>query len=332
MLEADPMSHMGDIGRTSPHRGDPVMSPDLGGGQGPGGAGRGASGPKSSKSVTKPAVKVEPKLEPGARPKIERQPGETPRQAVDRARKELELKPEPAAVKPTPDRLGRKEPSLKDIGKLEPGKRAPLPPSEKPIPHKKKAAAAAAAGLGALWLLNRDDEKAPTNTSVEPADDWGKQGSSAPDYETEKSEPSGQIGGAGNEVPQGSKQDKPVAPKISPDKSSPSASSNQPSPAPGKSDTPGVSTSGSSGKGGTVDDGEYDYATRMTTVRESMTTILTRHPVTGQMYIIKNQKPILESANQTQQQYSCGVARKELTESWTCNLWSETPISKLIKG
>ena len=37
----DPMSYMGDIGTRSPHRGDPVMSPDLGGGVGPGGAGKG---------------------------------------------------------------------------------------------------------------------------------------------------------------------------------------------------------------------------------------------------------------------------------------------------
>ena len=37
--------HFGDIGKSSPHRGDPIVSPDLGGGVGPGGAGRGSLKP-----------------------------------------------------------------------------------------------------------------------------------------------------------------------------------------------------------------------------------------------------------------------------------------------
>jgi hypothetical protein len=46
----DPMSHFGDIGSASPHRGDPVISPDLGIGQFGGGGGRAKIEPTLGKS------------------------------------------------------------------------------------------------------------------------------------------------------------------------------------------------------------------------------------------------------------------------------------------
>ena len=77
----DPMSHFGDIGATSPHRGDPVMSPDLGIGQFGGGGGRGA--------------KIDPTL---GKPRIAVKPGQTPAQAVRQAQQVSG----PQLGKPTP--------------------------------------------------------------------------------------------------------------------------------------------------------------------------------------------------------------------------------------
>lgn len=333
ILEVDPMSHMGDIGRTSPHRGDPVMSPDLGGGVGPGGAGRSAGKAFAGKAKAAP-TRIEPKLEPGSKPKIQIKPGETPAQAVQRAKKDLELKSEPAATRPAPDSRGRVEPSLKPLEPMTAGTRAKGPPvskslgqSLKDMPHKKKAAAAL--GLGALWMMNRDGEEKPqTTTTVEPADDWGKAGSTAPDYETEKSEPSGQVGGAGTEVPQGKRSNSVSVPTYPSPSSKPAT---EPSPAAGPSTTPGPSSTGSSKKGGAVDD-EYDYATRMTTVRESNYTIFTRHPVTGETYQLTVTAPIMESTSDLSNSYNCGVVRQQGPNAWSCHVWSATPISKLIKG
>lgn len=56
-----PDSHFGDIGRTSPHRGDPIMSPDLGGGFTGAGGGRGiprlSGAPKAKSSTDKQTFK-----------------------------------------------------------------------------------------------------------------------------------------------------------------------------------------------------------------------------------------------------------------------------------
>lgn len=331
LLEADPYDFMGDIGRTSPHRGDPVMSPDLGGGRGPGGAGRGAIGPKAGKPATKPAGRAEPKLEPGARPKIERLPGETPRQAVDRARKELELKPEPKTAKPTPDARGRVEPSLEPIKTMKPGKRAPLPPQEKSIgqmakdmPHKKKAAAAAAVGAGAYWLLNREketpDQSGSTTTTVEPADNWGRQD---PDYADEKTSPAGEVGGAGNEVPQGTAT--PPAPPASP---KPDTSTSPRADSAGTGTAPGSSGSGKAEQGFDIDDREW--GTRMT--RENLE-VYTKHPVTGAIYRVKTQNSIMESQQSNiYNALDCGTVRRVEKNSWRIDAWSLIPVSKLLKG
>lgn len=328
LLEADPYDFMGDIGRTSPHRGDPVMSPDLGGGVGPGGAGRSSGKTFAGKAKAAP-TRIEPKLEPGAKPKIQIKPGETPAQAVQRAKKDLELKPEPAAAKPVPNARGKIEPSLKPIEKMKAGKRAPLPPANKSlgqtikdIPHKKKAAAAL--GLGALWLMNKDQDPenkaGSTTTTVEPADNWGKP---TPDYEDEKPETPGEVGGAGNEVPQGTAR--------------PSAPSQQLTPAARPSDTntggtgtsPGAAAgSGTGERGFDIDDREW--GTRMT--RENIE-ILTKHPVTGEVYRLKLQNPIMESQQSNlYKTYTCGTVRQTAQNSWRADAWSQIPISKLLKG
>jgi len=62
ITEAD---YLSGLGATSPHRGDPVMSPDLGGGQGPGGAGR---------SVRQPAVWRNQGVEQSSKPRAIQKP------------------------------------------------------------------------------------------------------------------------------------------------------------------------------------------------------------------------------------------------------------------
>lgn len=61
LAEADPLNPLGDIGRTSPHRGDPIMSPELGGGQGPGGAGGG--GARVWRVPGKPTSQTSPRID-----------------------------------------------------------------------------------------------------------------------------------------------------------------------------------------------------------------------------------------------------------------------------
>jgi len=94
ITEAD---YLAGLGATGPHRGDPVMSPDLGGGQGPGGAGRSVRQPavwrsqgveQSSKprAIQKPRVDIKdvPKTDepqPAAMPKVWRR-GEPPPAAM----------------------------------------------------------------------------------------------------------------------------------------------------------------------------------------------------------------------------------------------------------
>jgi hypothetical protein len=70
----------------------------------------------------------------------------------------------------------------------------------------------------------------------------------------------------------------------------------------------------------------------MTTVRESNYKIFTRHPVTGETYQLTVAAPIMEAVDNTSQSYNCGVVRQENANSWSCHVWSSTPISKLIKG
>lgn len=101
LAEADPFNPLGDIGRTSPHRGDPIMSPELGGGQGPGGAGGGGS-----KSTGAKAKRIEPTLgTPAApvRPNIiskNQWKKLTPDQKQDMANKLGSPKPEAPTSKP----------------------------------------------------------------------------------------------------------------------------------------------------------------------------------------------------------------------------------------
>jgi len=61
LAEADPLDYMGDLGVRSPHRGDPIMSPDLGGGQGPGGAGSG--GPKVWRLPGQKTTQTSPRID-----------------------------------------------------------------------------------------------------------------------------------------------------------------------------------------------------------------------------------------------------------------------------
>ena len=332
IVEADPLKQMGDIGRTSPHRGDPVISPDLGAGAGPSGAGRGTNilpfG--RGKPAAKPAPRVEPKLEPGAKPKIQRQPGETPAQAVQRAKKDLELKPEPVKPAVKADRRGRVEPKLEPLGKMKAGKRAPAPPPESPIPHKKKAAAAAAAAAG-LYFLNKDDEDKPKGTTVEPGANWGGD----EDYKDERTtgtvggaaasqgQPGGQLGGQGSEVAADTRPGQgPVTPADSADRSGDATSSVQVDVRGGQ---PGVNTG--------VDNDSFYWSRRMQNIKESNYNVYTKHPVTGEIVRIKLQQPVMENIdNKFYSGYTCGSVRQVTNNSWKTNVWSTSPVAKLLKG
>lgn len=334
MLEVDPMSHMGDIGRTSPHRGDPVMSPDLGGGQGPGGAGRGSLTPKSTKPTTpaaKPAVRVEPTLE---KPRLVREPTtgkwvpkETP------PAKPLAKPTEPAmtATRGKPealptDRQGRIEPSMAPMPKMKAGRRAPLPPQQKSLgqsikdmPHKKKAAAAAAAA-GAYWWLNREPEpqgsatQAPTTTTVEPADNWGKAATTPAPQGTQ----GGSLGGAGAEV-----SDQPRAGAAAQDQAKTQAGRAGPerdtqTPGTGTADTQGTSTTQGTKPGVELgpDNDSFYWSKRMRNINESSYNMFVTDPVTGQPRRVV--QPMKLNA-------------QPIAESWQANFWITTPVSKILK-
>ena len=124
LAEAPVDTYMGDIGKTSPHRGSPVISPDLGAGQF-GGAGRNIPNPKAKGPAVAPAPTVAPglartapsKITPAAAtpaaaakptttptrieptltpPRIVVKPGETAAQAVQRTQKDIQAKTAPA--------------------------------------------------------------------------------------------------------------------------------------------------------------------------------------------------------------------------------------------
>lgn len=113
------MDYLDNLGKNSPHRGDPIISPDLGGGQGPGGAGR----------VT---IKPDTRVTAGARARdrAEAEKIRAQQQQLQQQNKEVKVEPKPEPPKPAEPQP--KTPKEKTPKSQEPALQSPKTEPQKP--------------------------------------------------------------------------------------------------------------------------------------------------------------------------------------------------------
>ena len=282
------------------------------------GLGGGGSGRGSGRGQ-----KVEPILNKPSKPRIERQPGETPRQAADRARQELQAKPEAPAAKapaaePTTTKPEKIEPSLdqktpfrvnpraKDADVEAAKIRAAKPTAgewwrEKPIRRTVGPIAGAAAGAGLIGSL------AKNIIGKKPDEDWADvAGNVAGDVaDTATSMATSATRRAGERVGKAEREA-----GVTPEPEDFMARDRQNMPPPPNRDFR-IPPEGRQG----LDEMK----------------ILTKHPRTGKIVQLNLDSNILPAAKFNTVYESFNHSLGEHAD-WRCSVWSNTPISKIVKG